>query len=774
MADASAAVSVVLSKLGTLHQEQYKLSRRVRRDATAVMDELRETQELVATASEAEAEGELYKASHPVRSDAEFLVRRALDILEDLEPRTAPGYCSSTLRELCYDAEAIVDATFLPYVEPPASGRRRRLRLFRGATDWLAMASLRLLVSMVCGQLKRQATDQKSKRAGKFAGSFMDCDGRHRPPASSTSTLVGVDRQQDEVAKLLLHGERNKAESVSRQFTVITITGHPGMGKTTLADEVYRTVATFFDCRAWVPVSPSRGWKNILIDILRQVCDDAHAAEGMGELDLVKKIGESLQHKRYLIVLDDASLLRAWDVIASVLPRNSLGSKIIITAHDSAEFEGRSPWDGHTYRIRSLMSFHDSESARILFHRRIFGSTISCPPDLVDIADKILFACSGVPLAITLVSGVLANKQCTRKIWDDVYNYVAAPTRDDTDRGTRNIVLLAYHSLPHYLKTCLLSKLVRDNFVTLLDKGKPAVSKPTHKEVHRLSITSEDHGIPESMATSNIRSLFVFGGVMTKHSFKKLVSLRVLDLEGCNDLKNHHIVEIVGLKHLWYLSIKDTSISELPDQIGQLQQLTTLDLRGTEVQAIPTSIVQLRSLTHLLCDKMRFSEWIGKMTTISCLSQFDIFQSEVGAVEELGNMSELRELKLQSLCIDGSDSSVDILDHLHHPLEQLQRIQLSQSCYLSSIPEWFSSLLRLAYVCTSVKEIKNEDLQLLSQLASLRHLYLSSKVLPTEKLVISSEGFPVLKTFQLDSARADLTFEPQALQKLEELLLSVH
>ena len=77
-------------------------------------------------------------------------------------------------------------------------------------------------------------------------------------------------------------------------------------------------------------------------------------------------------------------------------------------------------------------------------------------------------------------------------------------------------------------------------------------------------------------------------------------------------------------------------------------------------------------------------------------------------MEELGNLSELRELgiwwspcgessnniteryehfaislyrlkKLQSLRVHGSDSRspVDLLDHLHHPLRQLQKFQLS-------------------------------------------------------------------------------------------------
>lgn len=113
---------------------------------------------------------------------------------------------------------------------------------------------------------------------------------------------------------------------------------------------------------------------------------------------------------------------------------------------------------------------------------------------------------------------------------------------------------------------------------------------------------------------------------------------------------------------------------------------------------------------------MKFpAEWIGKMAALSCLSQFDVLQSNMSAVDQLGNLSELRELtlwwhpetefdnsderceqlalslyrlrKLQSLHINGCDtSSADILHHMRHPLRLLHTIQLNSGCYVSRIP----------------------------------------------------------------------------------------
>lgn len=93
------------------------------------------------------------------------------------------------------------------------------------------------------------------------------------------------------------------------------------------------------------------------------------------------------------------------------------------------------------------------------------------------------------------------------------------------------------------------------------------------------------------------------------------------------------------------------------------------------------------------------------------------------------------------------------------------------NCYLTKITEWFRSLLSLVYLRIVVAEVKNEDLQLFSESRSLRHLCLSSKALPAEKIVIGSKGFLAL---QLKNVRADVTIEPQATKKLEKLLLSLH
>ncbi|CAO2144786.1 unnamed protein product [Urochloa humidicola] len=892
MAGVAAAVDAVVSKLDALllPEQHNKLSRGARRDAAFIRGALQEGRGLVAELAAAEDEDERRRqlrlsssrqrrggcssssssaSSHEIESLRWQLdgLTRDLDGLSwhtDPRGRSAPGYCSRALRALCYDAEDTLDALAF---------RRRR---------WWAVKKLTLRVAVKLGTIKARA-DAATKRlrnspwrpADTATGVPAEEEGEEgfccRPhPAAPPGLVVGsMDSRRNELADMLLSGD-------DQELKVVAVVGDEGAGKTTLAHEVYCAVGPSFECRAWVPASgkKSSSWVTILNEVARQI----GASGGDGEES--RNVRSFLRNKRYLIVLDGINF-DMWKVIRDYFPSNTLGSRVVTTAcNDRVLYYGReSPRDhgiARVYRISPLAQAY----SRVLFLTRIFGSDDGCPTELVDVAGKLLEKCDGMPLAINVMSGLLANKQCSRSVWESIDRSIGNSS-DGRAETTKNICLLGYYALPHHLRTCLLylsifpedcpisrdravrswiaegfvskehgatleeagesyfddlvyrsmiqpvygsyyghdgkqaevymihrmvrypirRELTRDNFVTLLDNGENA--SRLRSKIRRLSINnaSKDRGVPESMDISRIRSLHIFGGVMPKLSFKRLTFLRVLDLEGCKDLENHNVVEIAELSYLRYLSIKDTPISELPDQIGQLQHLTVLDLRGTLIQELPSGVAQLQRLTHLLCDKMKFREWMGKIAALSCLSQFDIFQSETVAMEELGNLSELRELgiwwspcaessdteryqhfaislyrlkNLQSLCVHGNGSAVDLLDHLHHPLRRLQKFQLSGSCYANRIPLWFRSLPMLAYLRVDVKEVKNEDLQLLSELPSLRHLSLSCRDLPKEQLVISSNGFPVLQELQLCSVRADLAFEPHAMQKLQSLLLSLH
>ncbi|CAO2142419.1 unnamed protein product [Urochloa humidicola] len=836
----TAFVGATLRKLGAMLQEKYSTFG-VSRDIAILRDDLQTMQASLKLSED-----------DPLVSD--FLIK---------------------IREVSYDVEDITDVYML---------RMERQQGFRTlvekAKDFVGTLKTRHQTAKQIEDLKRRSK-KISDRLGSIAASsssrysvpLADCPPPELHGDATTTILVGVDGPRDEVAKLLLMGE--EPESVAR-LAVLSILGTAGIGKTTLAQLIFRVTEPYFGCRAWVSVSRKPKWKNILMGILRQV-EDPHRGDGGSssdsERDLIRKIKQSLQRKRYLLVFDDVWSTETWEIIKSALPSNRYGSRVIITTRsDNVAKTCCDHWNDHIYNMKPL----SEKDSRMLFHRRIFVSVGSCPQDLVDVSNRILKKCSGVPLAITIVSSLLANKPCTRSIWEDVCTSIGANPQGI--EGMKIISLLGYNHLPYHLKACLLylsifpedyiinrdcmirrwiaegfilethgttseevgdiylnelisrnmiqpvlvnydgetdtcvvhdlvrdiarSKAIEENLVFILDNEKTVSA--LHSKIRRLSIinVNEDHCIPASATMSHLRSLSIFGSVEPKFSFKHMTILRILDLQGCKNLNNCSIEGIADLTYLTYLGMRGTTmITQLPDGICQLVNLKTLDIGHTNIKEFPKGFWRLQRLKYLHCDNIRLPEKIGKMVELSSLSQFDIFQSKMLAVEELGNLSKLRKLvlwwlpdlesnntkryknfaislyrlhSLQSLGIHGSDSSVDILDHLYHPLQQLHRVQLNSSCYLNRIPEWFRSLPSLAYLSIDIKEVKNEDIQLLSALPSLIHLSLSSKAMPTEKLVISSNGFSLLRDFHLFSARADLTFEAEAMQKIEKLLLSLH
>lgn len=122
------------------------------------------------------------------------------------------------------------------------------------------------------------------------------------PPAmyvevASQSSLVGIDDPRDEIVSKLMNAGRKDASGRRR---VASMVGFAGVGKTTLAMAVYRSLEGRFQCRAFVTVSRKFDIKRLVADILQQVMPDP----GMSGLEtweinqLVGKLRENLQCKR--------------------------------------------------------------------------------------------------------------------------------------------------------------------------------------------------------------------------------------------------------------------------------------------------------------------------------------------------------------------------------------------------------------------------------------------------------------------------------------------
>ncbi|KAK6785871.1 hypothetical protein RDI58_014396 [Solanum bulbocastanum] len=130
--------------------------------------------------------------------------------------------------------------------------------------------------------------------------------------------IVGFEEETNLILRKLTSGPAD--------LDVISITGMPGSGKTTLAYKVYndKSVSSHFDLRAWCTVDQGYDEKKLLDKIFNQVSDsDLKLSEN---IDVADKLRKQLYGKRYLIVLDDLSDTATWDELTRPFTLVKVGS----------------------------------------------------------------------------------------------------------------------------------------------------------------------------------------------------------------------------------------------------------------------------------------------------------------------------------------------------------------------------------------------------------------------------------------------------------------
>ncbi|KAL6875653.1 hypothetical protein ACP4OV_013166 [Aristida adscensionis] len=178
-------------------------------------------------------------------------------------------------------------------------------------------------------------------------------------------------------------------------------------------------------------------------------------AEEWEHTELVTKIRQVLEEKRYIIVIDDVWDKSAWTSIKYALTNNNLGSKVIVTTRkaDVAKISCL----GINDTIYELDPLSDTDSKRLLY-KRIFNPEEEIPSELEEVMDKILRKCGGIPLAIITIASMLANTpNKTQYEWYCVYGSMGSGLdKDKSLENMRAILYLSYGDLPFYLKPCLL------------------------------------------------------------------------------------------------------------------------------------------------------------------------------------------------------------------------------------------------------------------------------------------------------------------------------
>ncbi|XP_019177601.1 PREDICTED: putative late blight resistance protein homolog R1B-14 [Ipomoea nil] len=251
------------------------------------------------------------------------------------------------------------------------------------------------------------------------------------------------------VFTILKNSNIDKFRKYELTLQVIPLVGEGGIGKTTLAKRVYGhpiTIASF-QIRAWVVVSKVHNLKEMLIGLLRCISPITSEIYNMDEAQIAKKLRTSLMGQKYLIFLDDIWTTAAWDAMQRYLPENFNGSRILVTTRfrEVPEYLSTNP-----YPVK-YRTFPDRWE---LFSRKVFGKSRCVPKKYVQIGERIVHGCGGLPLVVVLVSGLLAEEKGSLEIWRDVAQTLDGVGRYDNNKRISKIVSLSYKYLPSHLKDC--------------------------------------------------------------------------------------------------------------------------------------------------------------------------------------------------------------------------------------------------------------------------------------------------------------------------------
>ncbi|KAL3825551.1 hypothetical protein ACJIZ3_021580 [Penstemon smallii] len=233
------------------------------------------------------------------------------------------------------------------------------------------------------------------------------------------------------------------------RLKVLPIVGMGGIGKTTLAKALLDDpfVVGRFDIRGWVTISQ----KYCIQDVVQNLLDDIKVRStkiNVG-VDLDGDVGlhKILIERRYIIVLDDVWETKAWDELQKLFPHNDDGSRIVVTTRQSEV----AIYAAKSYHEMKLLT--DDMSWNLL--RQELFTQENCPSDLVEIGKEIAKKCHGLPLAISVIGGLLSKEKMTLEYWEHVAANIKTALTENDDQCLE-ILSLSYNYLPHHLKPCFL------------------------------------------------------------------------------------------------------------------------------------------------------------------------------------------------------------------------------------------------------------------------------------------------------------------------------
>ncbi|XP_048548473.1 disease resistance protein RGA5-like [Triticum urartu] len=691
--------------------------------------------------------GEEYKKLTGVRKQASFLkdelsaMKALLDkmeLMDKLDPSAKDW--RDHIREMSYDMENCID-DFIHDIE----GARAKKGFVRKMAQRLRRLGRRHQIANRIEELKVLAVEANARCKRYNIDACINLspgpvvmDPRIPALYKEAAGLVGIDGPREELVTLLMDSQK--------KLKVVSIVGFGGLGKTTLAKQVYDEIGGQFDRKAFSSVSQRPDVKSLLIglQLKLETGNSSHAYELQ---DIIDSLREGLKDKRYLIIVDDLWDQSTWNTIRCAFPDNTNGSRVMVTTRlDDVAATTCLSDRACIYSMKPLKE----QDSRKLFFDRVFGSENVCPPQFKEISVEIFRKCGGLPLAIITIAGLLASHEARLlNEWENIKNSLGARSATKpTLEEMRGILNLSYVHLPVYLRPCFLylGMYPEDREIERDDLVRQWIAEGFVCSLHRADL--DDVG--KSYFNELVNRSMIQPG---RTSYGEVLSCRVhdmmLDLILSKSTEDNFISVAYNYEDMARLPSCKYKVRRLSFQSG---------VRSAKSEALATGMSQVRSYArfgesqytpplsqfkYLWVLVLEFPynwEMTIDLTVIGCLfllRYLHVLASSavVALPEEIQGLVHLQTLVLYCKSTQSFPSDISCLANLFHLV--LPR---------GGLPEGIKKMRSLRTLrCRYMFESSLEDIKGLGELTNLKELYLSTAgweclTLEQENSLVSSIG----------------------------------
>ena len=468
-------------------------------------------------------------------------------------------------------------------------------------------------------------------------------------PSKSSPNPENINQEPDFVSfSDDVHAIIRRLLSEDPTFSVISIVGMPGIGKTTLAKLIYnnKAIVEHFPFRVWTSATD---WNDLFGDIIGEHIDNKTPWSWKRENTMRKKLNTFLTGKKYLIVREDAYTVDFLKELVRTLPDASNGSKMILTTNTMRVASKLERWSVHHHvRLRG-----DDESWALFTH----ALKVNISREMLKLKREIVRTCGGLPIAIVKLADLLSTKDSTNALQElnqdqQLWSYTLSRINDDLSLYMQRC--LYYFSLfpkdfeipaRRLIMLWIAEGLVKTDgeneapedvaeryLITLIGKGMVRVTK------NKLNGNIKTCLLPDAQwqywSSKALQATFLRVGTgmirrLSDHLDKGDVSFDYIHgdrkkASGSLQLLYGEVVSFLSfdtregsepgedIRHflcrcissnclllLRVLDLENTFRPKLPEEIGKLTQLRYLGLRSTFLDVLPSSINKLQSLQTL-------------------------------------------------------------------------------------------------------------------------------------------------------------------------------